>query len=235
MTSRLRVLADAFIPTVLLIQRKPEIGAETLTDNEHPADRNRDHAADDRPPHAHVGWTGFLAHRWPTALGVAVAALTVFDLRIDAGSISFLSALVVLMALVYVGAGVVDRPRFAWVVLLAAVTPLILTRVLDLQINLHPAFLVAALVFLVLGAARGSDGVALQAAGMLVFGVAMLVALYAEPEIGGMIVAVGLLGHAAWDAVHYARNRVVTRPYAEFCAVVDLLAGAAVLFVLFVG
>ena len=77
------------------------------------------------------------------------------------------------------------------------------------------------------------SGVPLQAAGMLLFGAAMLVALYAEPLLGGTIVAVGLLGHAAWDAYHYLRNRVVTRPYAEFCAVVDLLVGAAVLFVLF--
>ena len=79
------------------------------------------------------------------------------------------------------------------------------------------------------------SGAPLQAAGMLLFGAAMLVALYAEPKTGGMLVAVGLFGHAAWDAVHYVGNRVVTRPYAEFCAVVDLLAGATVLFVRFVG
>ena len=202
-----------------------------MTDNEHPAGPGRD--ADDSPTHAQFGWTGFLAHRWPTALGIAVAALTAFDLRIDAGSISFLSALVVLMPLVYVGAAVVDRRRFAWVVLLVAITPLVLIKVLDLGINLHPAFLVAALAFLALGAARGSSGVPLQAAGMLVFGAGMLVALYVEPVFGGVLVAAGLLGHAAWDAVHYVRNRVVTRPYAEFCAVLDLLIGAAVLFVLF--
>jgi len=205
-----------------------------MTDNGGPADRGRDRATDDRLPHAHRGWAGFLAHRWPTALGIAVATLTAFDLRIDAGSTSFLSALVVLMPLVYVGAAAVGRRRFAWVVLLVAITPLVLTRVLDLQINLHPAFLLAALVFLTLGAARGSSGLPLQAAGMVVFGAGMLVALYAEPFLGGMLVAMGLLGHAAWDAFHYALNRVVTRPYAEFCAVVDLLVGAAVLFVLFV-
>jgi hypothetical protein len=230
-------LSDTSVPTDLFVQREPEIGADTVTDNERPEDRGRDRATDDRSPHVHRGWTGFLAHRWPTALGVAVAALTVFDLRIDASSISFLSALVVLMPLVYVGAAVVDRRRFAWVVLVAAVTPLVLTRVLDLQINLHPAFLVAALAFLALAAARGrfrgQGSVPLQAAGMLVFGAAMLAALYVEPVLGGVLVAIGLLGHAAWDAVHYVRNRVVTRPYAEFCAVVDLLAGAAVLFVLF--
>jgi hypothetical protein len=170
-------------------------------------------------------------------LGIAVAALTAFGLRIDAEEVSFLSALVVLMPLVYVGAAVVDRRRFAWVVLLVAITPLVLTKVLDLGINLHPAFLLAALAFLALAAARGrlrgQSGVPLQAAGMLVFGAGMLVALYVEPALGGMLVAVGLLGHAAWDAVHYVRNRVVARSYAEFCAVLDLLVGVAVLFVLF--
>jgi hypothetical protein len=213
-----------------------------MTDKKDFADEVRDHATDDDSPHAHQAhdrrrWTDVLMHRWPTALGIALAALTAFDLRIDVEEVSFLSALVVLMALVYVGAAVVDRRRFAWVVLLAAITPLVLTQVLDLKINLHPAFLVAALAFLVLGAARGQlrapSSVPLQAAGMLVFGATMLVALYVEPVLGGMLVAIGLLGHAAWDAVHYVRNRVVTRSYAEFCAVLDLLVGAAVLFVLF--
>lgn len=155
-----------------------------MADNKHFSSEVRDHATD-----GHGGWTDFLAHRWPIALGIAVAALTVFDLRIDVESVSFLSALVVLMPLVYVGAAVVDRRRFAWVVLLVAVTPLVLTKVLDLKINLHPAFLVAALAFLALGAARGqlrgSGSVPLQAAGMLVFGAAMLVALYVEPDLGG--------------------------------------------------
>ena len=208
-----------------------------MTDDERPEDRGRDHANNERVPYAQRGWTGFLAHRWPTALGVAVAALTVFDLRIDAGSISFLSALVVLMPLVYVGAAVVDRRRFAWVVLLVAITPLVLTKVLDSKISLHPAFLVAALAFLALAAARGrlrgSSGVPLQAAGMLVFGAGMLVALYVEPVLGGTLVAIGLLGHGTWDAYHYVCDRVVARSYAEFCAVLDLLVGAAVLFVLF--
>jgi hypothetical protein len=208
-----------------------------MTDENTFVDEGRDHATDDRSPHAHRRWTSFLAHRWPATLGIAVAALTTFDLRIDVKSISFLSALVVLMPLVYVGAAVVDRRRFAWVVLLVAITPLVLTQVLDLKINLHPAFLIAALAFLALGAARGQmhgpSSVPLQAAGMLVFGATMLVALYVEPDLGGMLVAIGLLSHAAWDAVHYVRNRVVTRSYAEFCAVVDLLVGAAVIFVLF--
>ena len=208
-----------------------------MTDKVHFPDGGRNRATDDRSPHAHRRWTDVLMHRWPTALGIAIAALTAFGPRIDAEEVSFLSALVVLMPLVYVGAAIVDRRRFAWVVLLAGITPLVLIEVLDLGINLHPAFLLAALGFLTLAAARGRlrgpSGVPLQAAGMLVFGAGMLVALYAEPVLGGILVAIGLIGHAAWDAFHYARDRVVARTYAEFCAVVDLLVGAAVLFVLF--
>jgi len=208
-----------------------------MIDNKHSTDEGRDHATDDRSPHAHRRWTGFLAHRWPTAVGIAVAALTAFDLRIDVESISFLSALVVIMPLVYVGAAVLQRRRFAWVVLLVAIAALVLTQVLDLKINLVLVFLVVALAFLVVGVARGQlrrpAGLTLQTAGMLAFGATALAAFYVDPDLGGYLVAFALLGHGAWDAVHYVRNRVVPRSYAEFCAVFDLLLGAAILFVLF--
>ena len=70
---------------------------------------------DPKHDHGRTGrrWTGFLAHRWPTALGVAVAAMTAFDLRVDAGFVSSLSALIVVMALVYVGAAAMGRRRFS--------------------------------------------------------------------------------------------------------------------------
>jgi hypothetical protein len=208
-----------------------------MIDNKHSTDEGRDHDTDDRSPHPHRRWTGFLAHRWPTAVGIAVVALTAFDLRIDVESISFLSALVVIMPLVYVGAAVLERRRFAWVVLLVAIAALVLTQVLDLKINLVLVFLVVALAFLVVGVARGQlrrpGGLTLQTAGMLAFGATALAAFYVDPDLGGYLVAFALLGHAAWDAIHYVRNRVVPRSYAEFCAVFDLLLGAAILFVLF--
>jgi hypothetical protein len=43
-------------------------------------------------------------------------------------------------------------------------------------------------------------------------------------------VGIAILGHAAWDAYHFVRNRVVQRSYAEFCFFTDLLLGAAILF-----
>jgi hypothetical protein len=96
---------------MLFASSQPRIGAKTMTDNEHFSDGDRNRATDDRSPHAHRRWTDVLMHRWPTALGIAVAALTAFGLWIDAEEVSFLSALVVLMPLVYVGA-VVRTPAF---------------------------------------------------------------------------------------------------------------------------
>jgi hypothetical protein len=205
-----------------------------MTDKERFPDGLPDSGADD-PPHAHPDgrrWTSVLAHRWPTALGVAVAALTVFDLR---GGTE-LAALTMLMPVVYLGAAALDRRRFAWIVLLAGVA--VLTAVPSSS-ELVPSvgFLAAALVFFVVGAARGElrrpGGLAFQTVGVLAFGPIVLAALYVDADLGGFLVAIALLGHAAWDVHHYLRDRVVARSYAEWCAVVDLLAGAAVLFGLF--
>ncbi len=203
-----------------------------MTDKESFADEVRDHATDDAPrPHRTTGrrWTGFLAHRWPTALGVAVAVLAAFDLQ---DGLEF-ATLTVLMALVYLGAAALDRRWSAWVVLLAGLP---LAFIIPSVWGIDPlvVLLVAAPVFLVLGVARGlwrrPGGLQLQTAGMLAFGSIVLAALYVDPGLGGTLVAIAIIGHAAWDAYHLLRNRVVPRSYAEFCFVVDLLLGAAILF-----
>ena len=173
-------------------------------------------------------WTDVLKHRWPTVLGIAVAALTVFDLQ---GGTE-LVALTMLMPVVYLGAAALDRRWFAWVVLLAGVAVLVVIPASS-QVVPSMIFLLAALVFLVVGVARRQlrkpGGLALQTVGVLAFGSTVLVALYVDPEMGGYLVAFALIGHAGWDAYHYLRNRVVARSYAEWCAVVDLLLGAAIL------
>ena len=199
-----------------------------MTDRKTRANRVRDHTDDS--PHTHGRQTEVLKHRWPTALGIAVAALAAFD--VDDG-LEF-AALTVLMALVYLGAAALDRRWSAWIILLAGLTLLVF---MPSTWGVVPSvvLLVAAPVFLVLGVARGQwqrlGGLPLQTAGMLAFGSTVLVALYVVyPDLGGKLVGIAILGHAAWDAYHYRRDRVVTRSYAEFCAIVDLLLGAAILF-----
>ena len=187
-----------------------------------------DHTED--APHACGRWIGALMHRWPTALGIAVAALAAFDAQ---DGLEF-AELTVLMALVYLGAAALDRRWAAWVMLLAGL-PLAFFISSISGIDPSVVLLVAAPVFLVLGVARGQwqrpDGLPLQTAGMLAFGSTALVALYyVYPDPGGKLLGIAILGHAAWDAYHYLRDRVVVRSYAEFCAIVDLLLGAAILF-----
>ena len=211
-----------------------------MTEKQSFADKVRDHATDDsprahQPPHRRR-WADFLKHRWPTALGVVVAAMTAYDLELDAGSVSSLAALVVLMALVYVGAAALDRRRASWVVFLAGFAVMVVFQDLfDSGVEPSEVLLVAALVFVVVGAVRGQlcspGGLTLQAAGTLGFGVVALVALYVDPDLAGYLVAAALLGHAAWDAVHFRLDRVVARSYAEFCAILDLLVGATILFI----
>lgn len=183
------------------------------------------------------GWAGSLAHRWPTAAGVALAALTASDLRVDADSVSLISEIMVVMALVYVGAAALDRRWTAWVVALAAVPASLIPQ--TSWANPTVVLLAAAVVFVVFGAVRGllgrPGGLSLQTAGVLVFGAAALAALYVDVELGAYLVAFAILAHAGWDAYHYLNDRVVARSYAEFCCVCDLLLGAAILVVLFVG
>jgi hypothetical protein len=181
-------------------------------------------------------WAEVLKHCWLTALGVAVAALTFFDEEVTAEFVSFVSAIVVLMALIYLSAAALDRRRAAWVVFLAGFCVLSAGRLLGSRMGASVVFLACALVFLALGAARGQlrkgGSLPLQSIGMLGFGAVGLLALSVSPTLGGYLVAAALIGHAAWDAVHFRLNRVVPRSYAEFCAVVDLLLGTAILLMI---
>lgn len=56
----------------------------------------------------------------------------------------------------------------------------------------------------------------------------VLVAEYGGLPFAGYLVAAVLFGHAAWDVVHWRADRVVHRPLAEFCAVLDFLLAAGV-------
>ena len=192
---------------------------------------NRADTGDSRPTHRSPGWrrwAGVLLHRWPTAFGVAVAALSALDLETG---LEF-AALTMLMAVIYTGAATFDRPWTAWVVLFAGL-PLAFVLPATSWTDRSMILLVVGAIFAMVGVARGllvkPGGLPLQTVGLLAFGSVVLVALYVDPTLGGKLVGVVILAHGAWDAYHYLRNTVVQRSYAEFCAVVDLLLGSAIL------
>jgi len=102
---------------MFVAENQQRIGAKIMTDKTGLTDLTRDYAPGDSP-HAHRvperrRWTAVMMHRWPTVLGIAVAVLTAIDLQLNVEFVSFLSALVVVMALVYVGAAILDRRNYA--------------------------------------------------------------------------------------------------------------------------
>jgi hypothetical protein len=133
------------------------------------------------------------------------------------------------------GSAALDRRWSAWVVLLAGL-PVAFFFPTTSDVGASVVLLATSLVFVVLGVARGQlrrpAGLPLQAAGMLGFGAIALAALYVDTVLGAYLVAAALLGHAVWDAFHYLRDRVVARSYAEFCGILDLVLGAAILLFL---
>lgn len=191
----------------------------------------------DPQPHApafhHRGWGHWLLHRWPTALGVAIAFLTAFDLQVDRVVFTSLAAIIAFMALVYLGAVVIGRRASAWLLFVVGFALIVVLRLLNLSTALVFAFLIIAGVFWIVGMVRGQGrakgSLSLQTIGMIGFGALALSVLYIDLTLAGYLIAVALLAHAVWDAVHLSRNRVVAASYAEFCGVLDLVLGVTIL------
>jgi len=163
---------------------------------------------------------------WPAALGVLVAAGTAIGL--DDGR--DVAAVVAASGLVYLAAAALGGRRAAWPAF--GFTFVLVTLAKLAGLDAMTWILVLAGVLLVVGLARGgwkpSWGLPLQAAAMLVLGSVALLAVQANPRVGGLLVSVALLAHAGWDLHHHRTGRVVTRTLAEFCCVLDVVAAVVV-------
>ena len=201
-----------------------------MTNQKNVAEPVRDHVTTDAHyTHSAPGrwrWSDFLKHRWPTALAIAFAFLVAYDLE-DGSTLYFI---LLISALCYLAAAALNRRRVPWAVLLLSIPAVAAMRMLGIE----PAvgLLVAAVIFLGLGVTRWREqapwGMPLQTSGMFAFGALALAVMFVEPDLGGYLVAAGLIGHGVWDAVHYRANRVAVRSFAEWCAVYDILLGAAI-------
>ncbi len=167
-----------------------------------------------------------IARRWPIAVGLLAAAALVLG-----GSTREDVAMVVVIAVsCYLAAVAFARPWMAWVWCLPASALVVVARVLDLSPVLVNGL--AALVLLVVGVVRGvaRPALARQTAGLVVYGVLVLVALAIAPGAGLVLAALTLIGHGAWDLWHLRRHRDQVSPsLAEACVALDVPAGLAVL------
>jgi hypothetical protein len=179
-------------------------------------------------------WLGALGRRWPTALGLAAAASSAYELVGGTTAAGVEQALLIaLPVLVYLTAAVLDRPRSAWPVTVgtAALVFGMSASGIEPVLGLAAASGVVLVVGIVRRLWRGTGMPdTRQLVGALGFGTAAVLALYLAPTLGGFVVGLGLVGHAVWDVFHYRRDIVVVRSLSEFCAVLDLLVGTAVIF-----
>jgi hypothetical protein len=98
-----------------------------------------------------------------------------------------------------------------------------------------PAMMILPLGYLAIGTARRTlrpRPVLLAQLGALAgYLVLLAAAVAAGPAWGQILVGAGWIFHAGWDAWHHRRDLVVPRPFAEWCAVVDLIIGISVITV----
>ncbi|MFD4992075.1 hypothetical protein ACFWH7_03920 [Cellulosimicrobium cellulans] len=172
------------------------------------------------------------AVRWPLVAGVLFAVALAVAFAVGFSDPAQVAQVLVAAAFVYLGSAALGRRSAAW--------PLFgLTFVLIGIGFAVPGFdpfwamLAVVVVLAVYGLARGEIrpawGMPLQVAAMVAaVAVALAVAAVGQPW-AGLLVGVGLLGHAAWDVHHLRTRRVVAPTLAEFCGALDAVLGVAVI------
>lgn len=180
-----------------------------------------------------------LADRWPTALAMvaiagAVAVMVLLDREVELFGPS-----IAVMAGIYLMAYAIGRPSTAWLAFAVLSAVVSVLHVLDDRqvLGVNPAVgmtIVLVLLWLwTVARRRFTEGriFSIQTAGMVGFGALTLLCATVQPRLGVVLAGVGFLAHGVWDAYHFRVNQVVNRPWSEFCAVVDLGVGVALIVV----
>ena len=81
------------------------------------------------------------------------------------------------------------------------------------------------------GDLRKSRTLRAQALGVIGFAALALIGLAVDPDVGRYVVASGWFLHGIWDIVHLRLDRVVSRSYAEFCGVIDIVIAVGLAFI----
>ena len=168
-----------------------------------------------------------LRRRWPSVLGLAAAAFFVAT-----GANRETVAIVVLVAAVcYLAAAALDLPWVAWATIGAASGVVVASELFGVAWWVGLGIAAVALVVIGVLGRVSRPALTAQTVALLGYGGLAVTALYLAPRIGAVLVALTLIMHGVWDAIHYRRNQVVPRSLAEFCVFLDVPLGAAVLIV----
>jgi hypothetical protein len=170
-------------------------------------------------------------HRWPIALGLAIAVLQLLG-DPDTDTVASTTGVAVLC---YLGAAAFDRRWVAWAACFVLPPVVVISVAADLA--WWVIFAVVAVVVLSVGLLRKvpRDVLSAQAGALVVYGGAAVAALFLAPRLGLALAGMGLAAHAIWDVVHYRRNKVVHRSLAEFCVFLDVPLGVGAIVLAIIG
>ena len=178
-----------------------------------------------------------MLRRWPTALGVVFAASLAAAYWFGFAEWERLAEVLAAAGLVYLGAAALGLRSLAWPMFSIAFVLITIGFLIPgftpfwWMVGIGVALVV---VGLARGAVRPTWGLPLTAGVMLVIAVIVLTAMGLDRPWAAVLVALGLLAHAAWDVYHHRTGRVVVPSMAEFCAVLDALLGLGILVAAFV-
>jgi hypothetical protein len=170
------------------------------------------------------------AARWPTGLALIAVAGCIALIVLKVPSVE-LAPSVATMTGMYLVAYALNRPAAVWVAfpVLSVVTAL--TAVLGLNGAVSMTIVLVGLWLWTLIAGRARDGrlFAIETIGTVAFGAITLATLAVDPRIGGVLTGIGFFSHGLWDIAHFRADKVVNRPWSEFCAVIDLPVGVTLI------
>jgi hypothetical protein len=180
-----------------------------------------------------------LADRWPTALAIVTVAFAIGLMALVDNEAELFGPSVTVMAGIYMLAYVIGRPWTAWVAFAVMSAVMSVLQVLhNLDVSWADPFVgivvVVVVLWLVAIARRRFTDIGtfpLQTAGMVVFGIITLVCAAVAPRLGAAVAGLGFLAHGLWDAYHFRVNKVVHRSWSEYCAVIDIPTGIALIVV----
>ncbi|MFD3810649.1 hypothetical protein [Rhodococcus sp. NPDC058639] len=175
-----------------------------------------------------VRWT---LRRWPALLALALVGPDVVAAALGekGGSAQFLGEALPMLALIYLIMAKIGNRKITWPVVVLVAGTVAVTEVTGI---VAPSTLLigASLVLLgwvmLTGEIDSTPNMRLQVVGVVFFCGVALAGLAVDPTIGVYVIAAGWFLHGVWDFVHIWRAQVVSKTFAEWCGVIDVLIAA---------
>jgi hypothetical protein len=175
-------------------------------------------------------WQAVL-HRWPSALGLAIAAV---QLRSDPDT-DTIATVIGVAVLCYLGAAALNRRWVAWAGCVVFGAVVVASQVIGLTWWAATGVVALALVITGFLLRVPRPPLTAQTAALIGYGGVAVAALFFAPRVGLVLAGAALAGHGVWDVIHYRRNQVVNRSLAEFCVLLDVPLGVGAIVLALVG